>query len=537
MADYNQTTDATATATATATAKATAKAIATDIPEECVDGSQAVWASLHMCLDGPLQYVAFCFAMGSICLWLISHLFLLRARHREGNASRRQFLTLVHICSANLCNVIGARLSEQLGTQVLIAIYFMGADVVFFIHYLYLWCTFKPHLADRIPYSEWKSPARARNKQNGNRTRIMCLLLAWIPAMVYMPLASSSSWQPEKMQNFGPGRKLLMVSDSGIDNFGFTLGVFAIFIYGLAKVPLVKDGLRQEESLLGHVHVCNFSMMANVAYILSIVIYNQELKFMLNALPWLLMSGVCTLFDFILLYLMARQQRRIAREKAAQRWEEGRVHGVEEYREDDASGLGDDGDEEWQPTQAPRLTAIHEEEEDSDDSLILREHHTPLLIFKKQPTRSQVAAAATYSGSDRETDGEATGQRSPIQALPPPPQHPRGGRRQKAAAKPRAEDNNTLGQDLEWDLSDINRTYREDDEVDNEDDSEEDEDVIWDEEMIMKEVEAELKRREAGGQDPERDNVSDISVRSLEFEEIPVDGEMEEGMQDEWFDS
>ncbi|XP_022090485.1 uncharacterized protein LOC110979195 isoform X2 [Acanthaster planci] len=511
--------------------------------ENCSEGSQIVWSSLGMCLKSPLQYVAFCFAIVSLCFWLISHLFLLRARHLQGNASRRQFFTLVHICSANLCNVVGARLSGQLGTQVLIAGYFVGADLVFFIHYVFTRCITKPQQSDGIPYSEWKSPDRARGKQNGDRTRIMCLLLAWLPAMIYMPLASSP-WQPRRMEKFGPGRKLMMVSESSLDNFGFTLGVFAIVIYGLAKVPVVKDGFRQSDYLLRHAHVNNFAILANICYVLSIIIYDQGLDFLLNALPWLLICTVCTLFDVIVLYLIARQQRQRIREEAAQRWEEGRDPSVRAYEDgrEDGSELNDDGDEGWVPKQEPRLAAIHEDEEDeSDESLILREPHTPLLLFKKQPPRTQAnlnhsgRGAGRYDDMQGEIDVERTGQRSPIQALPPPPQHPRGGRRQKEVSK--TIDN--FGEDLEWDLSDMSKTYKEEDEIDEEED-EEDEEVIWDEDLIRREVEAELRRREGQGSgmmDPQGDNLSDISVRSLEFEDIPVDEDLEEGIQDEWFES
>ncbi len=126
-------------------------------PMNCSEGSKVVWNSLAMCLETGMQYVAFLFGIASLCLWLMSHAFLLRARHSEGNGSKRQFLTLIHIFSANVCSLIGATLCDQLGTQVLIAGYLVGSDVIFFLHFLYIRCSFSSYEPERIPYSKWFS--------------------------------------------------------------------------------------------------------------------------------------------------------------------------------------------------------------------------------------------------------------------------------------------------------------------------------------------------------------------------------------------
>ena len=84
----------------------------------------------------------------------------------------------------------------------------------------------------------------------------------------------------------------------------------------------------------------------------------------------------------------------------------------------------------------------------------------------------------------------------------------------------------------------MSKTYKEDDEEE-EEGEEDDEEVVWDEELIQREVEAELRRRELEGQgaDSHDDHHSDISAESLEFEEIPVNGDVADEMQDEWYDS
>ena len=91
----------------------------------------------------------------------------------------------------------------------------------------------------------------------------------------------------------------------------------------------------------------------------------------------------------------------------------------------------------------------------------------------------------------------------------------------------------------QWDLSDMAKTYKdEEEEEDDEDPEEEYEDVEWDEELILREVEAELRRRE--GMDTEGDEVgsqgSDISLESLEFEEIEIEDAMATNRTDDWYE-
>ncbi|XP_033641856.1 uncharacterized protein LOC117302158 [Asterias rubens] len=498
----------------------------------CSEGSKVVWNSLAMCLESGLQYVAFLFGVASLCLWLISNAFLLRARHSEVNGTKQQFLTLLHICSANVCSLIGAILCSQLGTQVLIAGFLVGTDGIFFLHFLYIRCSFSSYEPERIPYTiynptgEWNSPDRPKGKQNGNRTRIMCILMAWLPAMVYLPLASSP-WQQGRVQTFGTGRNLLMVSESAVDNFGYTLGIFAVIGYSLAKVPLIKDGLRQCEYLLLHFHVNTFAVLANICYVLSIVMFSQNLAFLINALPWLLICGFGMVFDLIILYLIARHHRQINRQKVAARWEQDRDRRVADYEDGHEDGLEDEEDV-WASRQEPRLAAINEDEEDEHQSEDERLRSTHIDMNDPHSDR-QEHLARQYSGVDE-------GQRSPLQAIPPPPDHPRGGRRQKAQPKPDVEN---FGDELEWDLSDMAKTYKdEEEEEDDEDPEEEYEDVEWDEELILREVEAELRRRE--GMDTEGDEVgsqgSDISLESLEFEEIEIEDAMATNRTDDWYE-
>ena len=43
---------------------------------------------------------------------------LFGARQREANPTKREFILVLHLCVANVFNLAGSTLSQQLGTQV-----------------------------------------------------------------------------------------------------------------------------------------------------------------------------------------------------------------------------------------------------------------------------------------------------------------------------------------------------------------------------------------------------------------------------------
>ncbi|XP_063965541.1 uncharacterized protein LOC129276783 [Lytechinus pictus] len=283
---------------------------------DCPDGLEWIRDHFGDCIESTTQLFAFSCAIVGVSLWIIGHFFLLKSHRNNPDISCYRLCFLFISGLGSVCNLVGTTLCDQLGTQVLTACYLVFSEVVLLFQWIYWWNRNrklnKQGLSFYVSSDGWKSPDKSRdeNTMNGGGNVVLCLVCPLLMTACYLPIRFSIiplPWQPSDPVHIS-GRKLLMVSDSTTDNFGYAMGFAALSLYASCQIPTIVNIVRHKMSYTVSLWHHSLVIAANILYFISIISYNTDPVFLTNALPWLLISLFFIFFSSVIIIVVLRNR-------------------------------------------------------------------------------------------------------------------------------------------------------------------------------------------------------------------------------------
>ncbi|XP_033097755.1 lysosomal amino acid transporter 1-like [Anneissia japonica] len=338
-----------------------------DSSENCTSGSAGVYNVFNMCLVSVIQHIGFGVSFIAIALWFGSHFLMLKTNYQDSKTSFNHLFFTLHLALANVFNLIGCVLSNQIGTMVLTAIYFLVMDTIFIGQYFYNVYAKKPRPVDGFQYSnfshpgvvnnlEWKSIKQksgslTRHKTNGAGFRVLCIGTSCVLTVSYL-----GSWlipRPqvgESIQKRSPsGRVLLGASEDFLQEdgelTGYIIGSISTLLYVAYKIPEVIS-MKRHRTHMGRSFYCYFlQIFANIAYVLSILSYDRETSdYIINTLPWTIGSIGMITFNLVILSHLLKNKR--PKQKSSKRMRNSPTYRIaDEDDVEDPNGNRFDGDE------------------------------------------------------------------------------------------------------------------------------------------------------------------------------------------------
>eukprot|EP01134_Creolimax_fragrantissima_P004079 CFRG4079T1 len=263
------------------------------IPASCPDGPQWIFAYFGECVVGWQHTLAFYIGLSSIGFWLFAQAPQMLSNYRNGNAESLSLLFLCQWLIGDALNLIGARMTHQLATQIITAYYFVIVDMLMIMQFTYY--TVKSTLES---HNSRKPSANNRMYQ----ASASLLLLVTIGALaIKTAMALHVDGTRGNSASNGVGRSLLSVDVGGIQmtqtQIGYGLGIASAAFYLSSRIPQIIKNIKRRST--GGLAFTMFllAVMGNVTYSLSIFITSCDSDFLLKKLPWIVGSLGTIVFD------------------------------------------------------------------------------------------------------------------------------------------------------------------------------------------------------------------------------------------------
>ncbi|XP_028855740.1 transmembrane protein 44 [Denticeps clupeoides] len=227
-----------------------------------------------------------------------------RCKRRERRAVEVSACALYSFVG-NVCNALGAFLSNQLALQVLMGAFMAAVDVLHVISStvtLFLW--FRSGTAKRLRVM------KRRRRQN----LLSVVLLVLVAGGVYHGSRGLLS-PPHQAAN---GRRLLgLLSHDRTELLGYALGLLSFVISWTSRLPALARVYKGEASSAVHVTAGFSCALSGALYSTAILLYDTSSAFLVKTMPWILTSlssGALDLTIAVLgLYRVCRGRRETVR--------------------------------------------------------------------------------------------------------------------------------------------------------------------------------------------------------------------------------
>ncbi|PIK48358.1 putative lysosomal amino acid transporter 1 [Apostichopus japonicus] len=398
------------------------------------------------------------------------------SQKKHGYMATGQTIYLFHLLLADGLNLLGAALCGQLGTQVLTAIFLVVCDIIFI--FLLTFTSRRQRAAARtgeILNSNWNAKNAARISQNGSVLPVCCLLLPCMITLFAQPVVSFHSELNMNNLEGRPmiGRKLLMVADSGVDNFGFAVGIFAALLYATVRITTIKDSIYSKDVIRPEIGFHGLSALACLVYCSSIVSYDISPDYIINALPWLIGMALLGLQDLFIVFMTWRVTRSTARvPRVRPRVEDGTL-----LLYNDGTSINFDQDDRSTVSQNTRRDSSKEDPQQKERSDTIDSGVEERSIGRVQGSTSTDGVVSSDLDNQRDVKVQVISYPH-LQKTAGPEEDLFMNRQNLQPGK-----NRELEDDFAWDFSDIDQSQS--GKWNGED---------WDEETVLKEIEDELRK-------------------------------------------
>ncbi|XP_071839706.1 uncharacterized protein [Apostichopus japonicus] len=321
----------------------------------------------------------------------------------------------------------------------------------------------------------WNAKNAARISQNGSVLPVCCLLLPCMITLFAQPVVSFHSELNMNNLEGRPmiGRKLLMVADSGVDNFGFAVGIFAALLYATVRITTIKDSIYSKDVIRPEIGFHGLSALACLVYCSSIVSYDISPDYIINALPWLIGMALLGLQDLFIVFMTWRFTRSTARvPRVRPRVEDGTM-----LLYNDGTSINFDQDDRSTVSQNTRRDSSKEDPQQKERSDTIDSGVEERSIGRVQGSTSTDGVVSSDLDNQRDVKVQVISYPH-LQKTAGPEEDLFMNRQNLQPGK-----NRELEDDFEWDFSDINQSQS--GKWNGED---------WDEETVLKEIEDELRK-------------------------------------------
>ncbi|CAH1773140.1 unnamed protein product [Owenia fusiformis] len=254
--------------------------------DECIIGSEWVERYMGQCIHNDIQLAGFICGVVAVPLWMVAHIVLLRINHWEYKQSKEvSLMPILHLVLADTVNVMGAYMASQLGTQILIGLYFLLADIALCSHYII--CNVPLTWRPQIIYNALKLHCWKR------KSGVSVLLLPWALTGLYTSyrLIYNTSISTYSLQS-NSNRILLGVNNQSekwstlIVTVGYLCGVISTLLYWVACLPRICRVFQEKTFSQRQCTFYLLSIPANLFYLIGVFTQATSHTLILHTLPW-----------------------------------------------------------------------------------------------------------------------------------------------------------------------------------------------------------------------------------------------------------
>ncbi|KAJ8320895.1 hypothetical protein KUTeg_002482 [Tegillarca granosa] len=257
----------------------------------CSDGIQWVWHILGDCITDVKGVVSLVFGIASILTWMVVTIpqMIKNCRYIKGIEGISIFLILQWTLGDST-NLIGAILTNQLPLQIYVAIYFVAADIVLFMQYIYYQLLKK------------KEARLEKLSQTGPSQLVLCFagcfLMFQSMGICLQKYLSLNTGNQLTIRNHPAGRSLMAFNNlqhveifhNIKDEVGYGVGIISsLFYIGSRSAQIYKNFKRKSTDGLS-ILMFVLAIIGNLTYGLSILVRQQNEAFLIQHLPWLVGS-------------------------------------------------------------------------------------------------------------------------------------------------------------------------------------------------------------------------------------------------------
>ncbi|XP_038075252.1 lysosomal amino acid transporter 1 homolog [Patiria miniata] len=279
---------------------------------EVEHGVPWVWNVFHECVTNDVQYAGFFLGLLSILCWLV--VFLPQFYEAFKNGKMDEALSPLFLFCwflGDVSNLVGSILSNQLGTQIAVAYYYIGMDALVLLQFTYYYIKNRRrrHIGElRVSYD---SMAKTNRNQVIYCTGGLLLLASttWF---------SLSPWRQAAVHpgSRAAGRTLLGLEESPAtickvpflstgdcmfytdkEIIGYACGCVSAFFYLTSRIPQLYKNFKRKSVEGVAILMFILTVLGNVLYGMSIIMEGTTVVFFVRHFPWLVGSLGTLCFD------------------------------------------------------------------------------------------------------------------------------------------------------------------------------------------------------------------------------------------------
>ncbi|KAH3822172.1 lysosomal amino acid transporter 1 homolog [Dreissena polymorpha] len=264
-----------------------------------------IYLILNDCVYDAKGVASEVLGLASLGTWMVVSIpqMVKNCRHIQG-IEGISFMLILMWTLGDSSNLIGSILTKQLKLQIYLAIYFVFADLILFVQYLYYnfhWK--KKHRGyESIPAT---SPLPL-NSGTGSQM-VLCVSGALLMCVHHsLWVLDSLPYQTEVRLN--PAGRSLLATELGSSIFntveekvGYAIGVGSSICYVFSRVAQMFKNYKRKSTDGLSVMMFILAVFGNVTYGLSILVRQQDANYLVKHLPWLIGSLGVVFLDSALL--------------------------------------------------------------------------------------------------------------------------------------------------------------------------------------------------------------------------------------------
>uniref|UniRef100_A0A7E4V854 PQ loop repeat family protein n=1 Tax=Panagrellus redivivus TaxID=6233 RepID=A0A7E4V854_PANRE len=288
----------------------------------CTNGIPWILNTFNDCVDTDVKLVGFIIGLISLFLWLCPLIPQLYENYRRKQCEGFSFVFLLFWILGDTCNMIGAVLTDQQPLQKIIAVYYIGQDMVLLSQFFY-YAKIYPNRIQR------------NNVMTGSTIVVPIMLLGTFAGAWFLPSRSSISAGPVEVNAIG--RSLQSVGNVTIppyfnsytDLIGYIIGIVASICYFAGRIPQMSKNYYRKSCDGLSLYMFYIIILANFTYGVSVIMESNGGAYMIRHLPWLIGSLGCCLCDCGILAQYYYYERLNANNRRADEESEGLLANAE----------------------------------------------------------------------------------------------------------------------------------------------------------------------------------------------------------------